>query len=204
MFNKLFFRTFAIITPLTVLPQQTDKIGLESGFVFNQYQPKEKLLIKNNSPLNYFIKVEYCGKTFTKNKWSLFLPFGISYAYYSVDYSPTSTSGLQSFYNHNLYHNFSLFMGPQIQYQTKQQRYCAALLINNQYLSTRIFGLVKVKGRLWLGPIFEMFYYDIIYAFDEYRNSKYIPNYQRGNIFGINGNAFRYNAGVKIQLDLKY
>ncbi|MES2681358.1 MAG: hypothetical protein V4635_15795 [Bacteroidota bacterium] len=203
MFKKILHFICLFLLPLKVFSQQTDKLSFETGLVFNKYFPKEKSQFKND-PLNYFFKIEYAGKTLARDRWSLFIPMGICYSYYAVDYAPGHGGSSIGAQTGNVYHYFTVFVGPQLQYERKRLRFCGALFINNRYVSSRFLGLCRVDKRLWIGPAFEIFYYDIIYSVDEFRNRKHIHNYQKGNFFGLNGSAIRINPGVKLLFDLRY
>ncbi len=203
MFKKNIHFLYLFLVPLNLLSQQTDKLSFETGLVFNKYFPGEKSQFKND-PLNYFLRVEYLGKTLARNRWSLFIPMGICYSYYAVDYAPGHAGSSINVQTGKLYHYFTVFVGPQLQYERQNLRFCGAVFINNRYVSSRFLGLYRIDKRLWLGPAFEIFYYDIIYSVDELKNRKHIVNYQKGHFFGLNGSAVRINPGVKLLFDLKY
>ncbi len=182
--------------------QPADRISLESGFVIDKFFPSEHIQTANHDPFNCFFKIEYAGKTFSKQSWSLFIPMGISYSYYCIDYVQSFNGQIKTQARH-LYHYFSIYVGPELQYSVDNMRFAAGAFIHNRYVSSRVFGLFKAGKRLWIGPSCEIFYYDILYSWDEFKSSKSDPKYQKGKFFGMNGSAIRFNPGIKLQFDLK-
>jgi len=149
--GKLNIVIFLSLYISTAFSQQTNKISFEAGSVYNKPLIKEELLssgsagftysyewqYKYYSTFGYYAKLGFEQKLYSNNKWSIFLPVGLSYInqtdkYYQKGYSWNCFGGGSSdqmVYVNNKQVNF--YLGATTQYQDVKWRLAGSLILNN-------------------------------------------------------------------------
>jgi len=195
------------------LAQQTNKFSFESGALinkplikemritsYNQFTSTYDLINKYYTSAGYFFKVSYEGKIYSKNKWALFLPIGISYLNQTYKNSTEGYSWgcfgggyLNEFYistNRIVNLNF----GTSLQYQNKKWRFTSSLILNNclmaysktKYITPYYSGVIQNENNF--------------IDFSLYASSQFVALFQlRKNIWlGPSCEVFFNNVGCSI------